>query len=363
MERLSLHQFKVLGVAVLIGTTVLPLPSLVITAAGRDGWMSVIPGYAAAIPYGLLLLSLLKKFPGKNLLEISEEVLGKWVGKGIGLFYIAVMTYFGGLVISQAGRIYTNTIMPLTPEWVFHLGLTILVLLIGLGGIEVLARFSEVVFPMFLLSMAALMLFNISYLEDGELEPILAQGIIPVVKGSLKLLPFAMEYILFLAALLPFLPSDQFAQKNMKKSILQLSLFAGALGMLGVIINILSFGPGDFYRQDYGVITLANMVELRRTMSGGESILEMFGTGAIIIKGAAYYLAAHWGIKTVFGLKSKFWCLALAGAFFSVALMINRDVDMLIEIELVDKFVILPFAGLWIPGIWIIARWRKRGQT
>src|SRR5665648_1151201 len=88
MERISTHQFLTIGAAVLMGTTFLPVASLVTGVGGRDGWMSVLPGFAVGIPYGLMVLSLVERYPHKNLLQISETLFGKWIGKIIGVIYI-----------------------------------------------------------------------------------------------------------------------------------------------------------------------------------------------------------------------------------------------------------------------------------
>ena len=148
MERISLHQFVTLGAAVLMGTTFLPVASVVTGVGGRDGWMSVLPGLAVGIPYGLMILSLAEQYPQKNLLKISETLFGKWIGKITGSIFILITGYLGGLLLGQVGDIYQASVMPLTPLWVFNIGGLLLVFLLVRSGIEVLARFSEVVFPL-----------------------------------------------------------------------------------------------------------------------------------------------------------------------------------------------------------------------
>jgi len=147
MERISPHQFMTLGAAVLLGTTFLPIASAVTGVAGRDGWMTVLPGLAVGIPYGLMVLSLLAQYPNKNLLQISEILFGKWIGKIIACIYILITGYFGGLLLAQVGDVFQRTIMPLTPIGVFYLGGLLLVFYLVWSGIEVFARFSEVIFP------------------------------------------------------------------------------------------------------------------------------------------------------------------------------------------------------------------------
>jgi len=100
MERISTHQFMTMSAAVLMGTTFLPIASIVTESGGRDGWMSVLPAFSIVVPYSLMVLSLVERYPQKNLLQISETLLGKWIGKIIGVLYIFITGYFGHLALS-----------------------------------------------------------------------------------------------------------------------------------------------------------------------------------------------------------------------------------------------------------------------
>lgn len=290
MERISLHQFVVLGSAVLMGTTFLPIASIVTEVASRDGWMSVLPGFAVGIPYGLMVLSLLEQHPQKNLLQISEILLGKWISKIIGVLYIFITCYFGGLLLGQAGDIYQSSIMPLTPIGMFYLGGILLVFYLFKSGIEVFARFSEILFPLITIALALNIGLSIPRIEQGELLPILSEGIRPIIWGGLKVAPFVMEYILFLAGILAFLPTGKRELAQLKRGVWRAVFFVGFLNMMVVLIQILIFGPGETVRMVYGLLVLGKMVEISRTVAGVESVFLGAWLGASIIKVGAFFL-------------------------------------------------------------------------
>lgn len=75
MERISPHQFTTLGAAVLMGTTFLPVASIVTGVGGRDGWMSVLPGFAVGIPYSLLILSFQNSIHAKIYYKFQRRFL------------------------------------------------------------------------------------------------------------------------------------------------------------------------------------------------------------------------------------------------------------------------------------------------
>lgn len=357
--KISTHQFMILGAAVLMGTTFLPISAIVTSSAGRDGWMSVLPGFAFGIPYGLMLISLMEKYPRKNLLQISETILGKWIGKSIGVGYILITGYFGGLLLGQCGDIFERSIMPLTPVWTFYLGGLLLVLYLVWAGIEVFARFSEMVMPLIAISIILIVWLSLGRVEQGELMPILENGIKPVLFGIVKVMPFSMEYILFAAAILPFLPTGKQEIKQLKSGVWRAVFLIGILNTLIALIQILVFGPTETIRLVYGLLVLGKMVEISRTVSGVESIFMMIWLGALIIKICAFFFTALFGLETVFGLKRKKWMALVGILFLATAFGFVSGHSLIMEIGLVDNYVILPFTSLWIPILWGVSRWKK----
>ncbi len=365
MERISQHQFMTLGAAVLMGTTFFPIASVVTGVGGRDGWMSVLPGFAVGIPYGLMVLSLVKRYPGKNLLQISETLFGKWIGKVIGVLYILITGYFGGLLLGQVGDIYQASAMPLTPISVFYLGGMLVVFCLVWSGIEVFARFSEVVFSVTVIALLLEVGLSIPRIEQGELFPILSEGFKPLFWGGIKVVPFAMEYILFLAGLAAFLPSSMSNQAmgQLKAGVWRAVLVVGILNTLVTLMQILVFGPTETIRLVYGLLVLGNIVEVSRTIAGVETLFLGVWLGALVIKVSAFYFTVLWGLETVFSLQGLKWNLAVGIVFLGIAFMFTRGHSLIQEIGFVDNYLIFPFAAVWILALWGVAIWKKRTST
>jgi len=359
MERISTHQFMTLGAAVLMGTTFLPIATIVTEAGGRDGWMSILPGFAIGIPYGLMVLSLVEQYPHKNLLQISETLFGKWIGKIVGILYILIAGYFGGLLLAQIGDIYQRTTMPLTPIWVFYWGGILLVLYLVSSGIEVLARFSEVIFPLIVFALLVNVGLSIPRIEQGELLPILSEGLKPLFWGGIKVLPLAMEFILFLAGILTFLPTSKQDVGQLRTGVWRAVFLVGILDMLVSLIQILVFGPTETNRLVYGLLTLGNMVEVSKTVAGVGSLFMGVWLGAGVIKISAFFFMVTWGLETVFGFKGVKWKLVVCVVFLGIAFGFLRGHLLISEIAFVDNHLIFPFASLWIPTLWGVSRWKK----
>ena len=358
MEKISPHQFMTLGSAVLMGGTFVLIASEVTAASGRDGWMTVLPGFVVGIPYGLMVLSLLLQYPNKNLLQISEIFFGKWIGKSIGIIYILIMGYYGGLLVAMLGNMY-RTIMPLTPLWVFYLGELLLVLCLLGSGIEVFARFSEVIFPVIVIAVALNVVLAIPQIEEGELLPILSEGIKPLFFGALKVMPFSMIYILFLSGISTFLPTSKQDLGQLKTGVWRAVFLVGILNMMVVFIQILVFGPRETIRLGNGILVLGKSIEISRTVAGIESLFMGVWLGAMVIKISAFSFMMSWGIETVFNLKGLKWNFIVGAVFLGIAFGFTRGPYMLREVSLVEGYLMFPFASVWIPILWGVSRWKK----
>ncbi|WP_170932714.1 endospore germination permease [Desulfosporosinus sp. FKB] len=363
MERISTHQFLSLGSAVLMGGSFILIGNFVTVASGRDGWMAVLPAFVTAIPYGLMVFSLSSQYPNVNMLQISENLFGKWIGKIIGILYILISGYYSGLALGAIGLTYEQSIMPLTPRWVFNLGGLLIALYLLNSGIETFARFCEVIFPIIAISQILNFCLGIPKIEQGELLPLLSEGLKPLFFGALRVIQFPMEYILFISGLLTFLPNGKQELAQLKTGVWRAAFLVGSLETLVVLIQILVFGPEETNRLAFGILSLGKIVELSRTISGVESLFMGVWLGALIIKCCAFIFMTTWGIETVFNLKGLKWRLTVSAISLGIALWFTEGTVLTRELFFVENYLMFPFAFVWIPILWGVSLWKERSDV
>ncbi|MGE4271874.1 MAG: endospore germination permease [Desulfitobacterium sp.] len=363
MQRLSTHQYTMLTAGVLLGTTFMVSGSIVTQAAGRDGWMAILPAFLVAVPFTWMIFSLVPKYPNQNLIKISEKVLGKWLGKAFGLLYSCIMIYFGGLFSSQGVDMYNRTVLPLMPHYILILGVSLIIFYLYTSGIEVLGRFAEVIFPLICLSLLFISIFIIPRFERGELFPILQNGILPVLSATTKISPWAMEYVLFFAGLLPFLPNSRKDIRILKNNFFKALSIVIFLSTIIVLVQIITFGPFETARLTYGLLVLGNMVEITRTVAGIEAVFTLFWTGALAIKATAFFFGGVWGLQSVFGFKGRKSALSVGIIVVLIPLLGPKGANVVIQMALVDRYLILPFAVFWICTVWGVDLWKSRKKS
>lgn len=361
IERISYHQFMILSCGVLLGTTFLPIVQTLAGVAGRDGWWSVLPGYLIAIPWGLMVLSFMRSYSGQNLLQISGKVFGKWVGIAIAVYYTLIAGYYAALLLAREADTYERMIMPLMPKYVLITGALLLVIALAWAGIEVLARFSEFTLPLVVAALVITLILAIPRFEWDEFYPVLANGFKPVLIGVIKTVPRPLPYILFLAGVLPFLPTGE--QARLKSGLWRAVILVGTLLTLVTLTEIMVFGPVEAARLNLGILSLGKMIEIAKTISGIESVFLGFWLGAATLKITAMFFVVIWGLQYIFGFKKKFLLyLCVSLVIFVVAMFQRGGIQVHLELGIIYDYLILPFGLSWIPLLWLVERWQRRAN-
>lgn len=101
-DQISTAQMIVLGLFTLIGDMALVYPSIMTAEAHEDAWIAGL----ISIPLGLATLKLMITTanidPNKTIIELSQQILGKWVGGAVALSYLI---FFSLLPLPMSGKL------------------------------------------------------------------------------------------------------------------------------------------------------------------------------------------------------------------------------------------------------------------
>jgi spore germination protein KB len=132
------------------------------TITTHDTWLVIISAYAASIPFILSYVLLVKKFPGKNLVQINDIIYGPYLGKVISILYIWFFLMLLSLNLRVLGEFYTGLVMPETPNLLFLIVCSLVCAYAVRNGIESMARISAAIFviTVFVIGIASLLLLG-----------------------------------------------------------------------------------------------------------------------------------------------------------------------------------------------------------
>ncbi|TCO74965.1 GerAB/ArcD/ProY family transporter [Marinisporobacter balticus] len=293
-------------------------------AAGRDLWLAILFAIVIAIPILLIYAKLLSLFLGKDLFDILEYGFGKIIGKGIGILFIWFAFHLGVLSIRNIGEFPVTVSLPETPIPIFTLSMIMLAIWIVKEGIEVLGRWANifVLFNAPIPSMIILMLIPI--MDINNIQPILYDGINPLLKGTFEAFafPFA-ETVLFTMIV------SSLKTKKSSYNIYIKGLLLGGMLILGVsLTEVLVLGPDLYGATFFPNHVVARKVDIGETLQRMEVIVILATTTASFLKMSVCLLAVCNGIAKIFNLDDyRGFVTPIGLLMFNFAIFIYKSIN------------------------------------
>ncbi|TFB22157.1 spore gernimation protein [Filobacillus milosensis] len=231
-EKINSRQFTLLVIMFTVGSSIIIIPSALVNESRQDGWISAI----LAMIIGLLLVwvytTIGKRYSGKSLPLIIEQVMGKKLGKLIILLYFFFSFTLAALVLRNFGDFLNTKIMVETPLEAIHIMFLIPIVYAVKLGIETYSRVAEITFPFILLLLFLLMVLSVPQIELTNIQPIFGEGIKTITGGSLAMIGVPIFEL--------FILTTFFSTVNEPKNIKR-SFFIGILIGCSILILITLF--------------------------------------------------------------------------------------------------------------------------
>ncbi len=178
------------------------LPVLTSTNVLQDAWLAAIITFFSSAAFIYLIGRLALVFPDKSIVQYSQELLGKWPGKLLSLFYPGLFLFIGATDLRIYGEVLRSVFLPETPLVVILGSMVIVAVMVVKAGLEPLGRMADLIFPIFTLAIIFTLLFPVVEADYGNLRPFLYYGWRPVLLATLTPTAIAAQYA-HLAMLVP----------------------------------------------------------------------------------------------------------------------------------------------------------------
>ncbi|MEH7307198.1 GerAB/ArcD/ProY family transporter, partial [Neobacillus drentensis] len=227
----------------------------------QDAWIAILLGLAGGISVFFIYYRLYMYYPDLPLTSYLQKIVGKWLGRFIGVLYITYFIYLASRVLRDFGELLTTTIYNSTPLFVIN-SLMIITIIYGLHkGFEVLARVGEIFFGIvyFTAILGMLLIVFSGLIHLGNLKPILENGLKPVLKTFLReTITFPFGEMVVFTMLLPFLND----KKKAKFVCVGGMILAGINITITTIINITVLGVDLFYRSTFPLLSTIGRIQI-----------------------------------------------------------------------------------------------------
>jgi spore germination protein KB len=255
------RQFFILVTLYMIGSAVLIMPSVLSAEAKQDAWISAILVILAGLGFTWIVYKVYQRFPGKNLVEMTTEVMGRRIGTIVCfLFFFSFVFFTTALTLRNLGDFVVTVMLPNTPISVIELLFLFVVIMAVRHGLMISTYTAEIFFPWVFLLFLILGLALISEVKWAFIQPIFDVGFKTIIRAAIPHMGFPyMESVLFLMI------TCHVQEKGKVGRMWFMAITVSGLFMLLLtLLTILVIGPAQAALSIYPSFELAKYIQFGR---------------------------------------------------------------------------------------------------
>lgn len=296
---ISTRQFVLMLFIIITSYTALHVPALLIFQAGRDAWLAVIGGWILDVLLAIIYAYLGVRFPGENFVQYSITILGKYLGRIVGIMFPIFFLIVCSLLQRGLSQLIHFAFLPNTPFEVILIGGAII---IGFGarkGIEVIARVCEIIAPIYLFSIILVIMLLLPEAEITKLQPQLTEGFPNIFIGAFLVLTFFGICIMMAM----FIPINNKIENGFLAKFIAVSMGAFFVGTT-VVLSTMVFGYDKVKEISIVGFSLTRMISIGNFIERLEILWMLIAVGAGIMASAMMIWAFSLGVAQIISLKT-----------------------------------------------------------
>jgi spore germination protein KB len=316
--KISPLQFGIVVFMFSLGSAALLMPSIVVSIAKQDAWISVLSTILVDVLFISLWNRLSKKYPDETIVQFSERILGKLLGKLVGIMYVCFFLYLSALVLRNVGGFITTNVLRQTPELFVQIIFMLTIIYGSYLGLEVISRTSEVLFPWVIIVFLFTTALLLNHIDLSKLLPVMPDGWQIPLKGIYPLLGFPISELVIVLFIFPFVDRP----KKIKKYSTLFSIMTALFGTLIVMMSISVLGVDVTARSPYAPFDLAKEIRVGKFFERVEVLVGFIWIMTIFVKLSFSFYAANLASAQLFNLKSYRVTILPYGLFVTALSMI-----------------------------------------
>lgn len=268
--------------------------------ANQDIWIMIL----LSIPYTILisfpLLYLTNKFKGMNLLEYTEKIMGKIIGRILsivyGIFFLLCLIFFTCIFI----EILNSALYPNTPPWVNMSILIVTILYIVSKGPMNIARLSEMLSPLLLFTFLMLLVLGFENYDFDFLFPILKDSTFKQLNLGAMFNSVLYIDILFLV----MIASNLEEKKDLNKIFIHSLLYTTIVSLLTSVAIQATLGITYTKYVNFPFYNFARLIRIGDTM--GFDLLYIFiWIIGVILRISGYFYISTIALRKIFNVGNQ----------------------------------------------------------
>lgn len=238
--------------------TLISIPKVLAERAGTGAWLPILIMTAVFSLLVVLFVRLGNKFPGRMLFDYSQEIIGKFFGYILSIYFALYFLLVSVFLNIQLTRVLKAEFFHRTPDWATLVAGVAVFGCMAYKGVNSVVRFIEIIGPVYLFTGIAV---HFIMLTQGDIS-----NILPLFRSS-----EAMRYIAATKdTIISFLGIEiltiiPFAKHNGKKAAVTAFftlLFIGFFYVLAVETSIMMLGIHNIQNYNNSLIEAIKVVDI-----------------------------------------------------------------------------------------------------
>lgn len=350
MTYLSSRGFMWLMINTLLSLSAFLNPSPTAAVSRQYAWISILIGAMQAMAIGYVVIKLGMMHPDKTVVEYSQDILGKVMGKIVGMIFI--LTYFSIVVIvlrefTLPFQSFVTINVPLSVILVMAM---ILILYTVLSGLKTIANCSDVVIIFFTVFILLVIIMPIKNIDTLNIKPIIPHNLGLAVRGSFISGSFLAEDIIALM-IIPYVNDKEKLMKYNQAAILITGIALSAI----VAIEIMAMGYERVSSSVFSTFILLKEAQISQSLERFEPIAVAAWTGLVFIKLSIYFFITVEGLRQWLGLKDyKVIAYVLSPVAIILAMLPENVSEILVFPSRIWTPIVYPFVLFGLPLLLLI---------
>ncbi|MGM7721587.1 GerAB/ArcD/ProY family transporter [Metabacillus sp. Hm71] len=357
--KISAKQMAIMMYPVIVGTGIISVPAVTAKYAKNDLWVSPIWASLLGFIAVYIAFQLHKLYPRQTIIQYSELIMGRILGKILGFIYLVFYIQMNGGGIRIYGDFVTGAFLTNTPIIVVISTMVLVCTFAVRGGIEVMARTAQFFIPLYVLSTVIIIILLLPELDYKNMLPILEHGLMPSMKGAIAPGGWFAEFIL-VSFLFPYLTD---VEKGGKWGMI--SVFSVMITFIATNFVILFLFGGNTARYLYPLFAASQYISIADFLEHLESVIMAMWVAGNFIKFSVVFYAIVLCTAQWLNL-SDYRPLVFPLGFLTLLFSIWGVPSKMVESEY--NFIVFPvysfFVQILIPLLlFMVAVLRKRNRT
>lgn len=227
------------------------------TVAGRDAWLATLLSFVLVAFSIWLPLHMARLFPGKTIVEIARELLGRPLGTLLGIGYAGYWLFAASWLLLVHSHLVMVTLLPETPRWILNVYLLLISSYLVRHGLEPMARLFVFTVPFYAIPLGVGFLIGMVDADFGRLQPVLGGGFDTLLRGTW--MSFAQASGMSIVWMVgPYLTKFH---GTVRSAMVGVS-FVAVPAVMMVTVLLARLGPGEVAAQLYPPLMLIELLEI-----------------------------------------------------------------------------------------------------